>query len=107
MTATLCVVALIYYRGWVRLRKVLPSVPSRWWPYAFVGGLFALWVAIGSPLAALDEELLSVHMAQHILLSLLAAPLILLGAPALPLLYGLPRLFKLRRGVAIVRQSSS
>jgi putative membrane protein len=70
-----------------------------------MGGLLALWAAIGSPLAALDEELLSVHMAQHILLSLLAAPLILLGAPALPLLYGLPRLFKLRRGVARLLRS--
>jgi putative membrane protein len=100
LSVTLCVAALIYYRGWVRLRQVLPTLPSRWWPYAFVGGLLALWAAIGSPLAALDEELLSVHMMQHILLSLLAPPLILLGAPALPLLYGIPRLFKLRGGVA-------
>jgi len=100
LSVTLCVAALIYYRGWVRLRELLPAVPSQWWPYAFVGGLFALWAAIQSPLAALDEELLSVHMVQHILLSLVAAPLILLGAPALPLLYGIPRLFKLRGGVA-------
>jgi putative membrane protein len=104
LSATLCVVALIYCRGWLRLREVLPTVPSRWWPYAFVGGLFALWAAIGSPLAALDEKLLSVHMVQHILISLLAAPLILLGAPALPLLYGVPRIFKLRSGaVRLVR----
>ncbi len=101
MTAALCVLALIYYRGWVRLRQVLPIVAARWWPYAFVGGLFALWVAIGSPLAALDEELLTVHMAQHILLSVVAPPLILLGAPALPLLYGVPRRFMLH--VAVVR----
>ncbi len=100
MSVTLCVAALVYYRGWIRLRQVLPTLPSRWWPCAFVGGLFALWAASRSPLAALDEELLSVHMAQHILLSLLAAPLILLGAPALPLLYGMPRHFKLRGGVA-------
>jgi len=105
LSATLCVAALIYYRGWVRLRQLLPTVPSRWWPYAFVGGLFALWAAIGSPLAALDEELLSVHMVQHILLSLIAAPLILLGAPALPLLYGIPRLFNLRGGVARLLRS--
>jgi len=98
LIAALCVAGLIYYRGWRRLREVLPILPSRWWPYAFAGGLFALWAAIGSPLAELDEELLSVHMAQHILLSLIAAPLILLGAPALPLLYGIPQLFTLRRG---------
>jgi cytochrome c oxidase assembly factor CtaG len=105
LTAALCVAALIYYRGWVRLRHVLPTGPSRWSPYAFAGGLFALWAAIGSPLAELDEELLSVHMAQHILLSLIAAPLILLGAPALPLLHGMPRLFKLRSLVARLLRS--
>jgi cytochrome c oxidase assembly factor CtaG len=66
---------------------------SPWRPSAFFGGLVTLWVAVGSPLAALDEELLSVHMVQHLLLSAVAAPLILLGAPALPLLLGLPRGF--------------
>jgi putative membrane protein len=93
LVATLCVAALTYYRGWLRLRQILPNVPSRWWPYAFVSGLLALWVAIGSPLATLDEELLSVHMAQHLLLTVVAAPLMLLGAPALPLMYGVPRRF--------------
>jgi putative membrane protein len=106
LSAALCVVALIYCRGWVRLRHVLPIVAARWWPYAFVGGLFAFWAAIESPLAALDEELLTVHMAQHILLSLLAPPLILLGAPALPLLYGIPRPFKVRVGVARLLRSA-
>jgi len=38
-------------------------------------------------------------------LSLVAAPLILLGAPALPLLYGIPRLFKLRSQVARLLRS--
>jgi cytochrome c oxidase assembly factor CtaG len=50
----------------------------------------ALWLALGSPLAQLDEALLSVHMVQHLLLSTVAAPLILLAAPALPLLHALP-----------------
>jgi putative membrane protein len=105
VSVILCLAAVVYYRGWLRLRQVLPTLPSRWWPYAFAGGLLALWAAVGSPLAALDEELLSVHMVQHILLSLLAAPLILLAAPALPLLYGIPRLFNLRGGVARLLRS--
>ena len=50
--------------------------------FAFGAGLLALGIAIGSPLAMLHEHLLSGHMAQHILLSLVAAPLILLGAPS-------------------------
>ena len=96
MSTILLIVALVYYRGWVRLRELLPTVRSGWWPFGFIGGLFALWAAIESPLAALDEELLSVHMVQHLLLSVVAAPLILLGAPALPLLHGVPRRFMLR-----------
>ncbi len=91
MTVTLFVVTLVYCRGWLRLRRTLPHVASRWWPCALASGLFAVWAAIGSPLATLDDELLSIHMVQHILLSVFAAPLILLGAPALPLLYGIPR----------------
>src|SRR5437016_4516824 len=84
----LILTALVYLRGWFRLCRLLPDITSRWWPWAFLGGLFALWSAAGSPLAAFDEALLSAHMVQHILLSAVAAPLLLLGAPALPLLHG-------------------
>ena len=58
-----------------------------------MSGLFSLWAAVGSPLAALDHQLLTAHMAQHLLLMTVAAPLILLGAPAIALLHGLPQRF--------------
>jgi cytochrome c oxidase assembly factor CtaG len=93
LASALALAALVYCRGWFRLRRLVPEVIAPWRPCAFLGGLVALWAAVGSPLAALDEELLSVHMVQHLLLSAVAAPLILLGAPALPLLLGLPRGF--------------
>ncbi len=48
-------------------------------------GLFIVWVAVGSPLAALDHQMLTFHMLQHLLLMTVAAPLILLAAPAIPL----------------------
>jgi putative membrane protein len=50
---------------------------------ALLGGLFALWIAVGSPLAGLDHHLLAAHMAQHLLLMTVSAPLIVLGIPAL------------------------
>jgi cytochrome c oxidase assembly factor CtaG len=55
--------------------------------------LFFIWVAAASPLAALDHELLTVHMVQHLLLMTLAPPLLWLGAPRKALLHGLPQRF--------------
>jgi cytochrome c oxidase assembly factor CtaG/ferredoxin len=51
-----------------------------------------------SPLDAFAGWLLTVHMIQHLLLMMVAAPLLLSGAPYLPLLFGLPREF-LRDGL--------
>jgi len=59
---------------------------------ALVTGLFFLWVAVGSPLAAMDHRLLIAHMAQHLLLMTVSAPLILAGIPAITLWLGLNRL---------------
>jgi cytochrome c oxidase assembly factor CtaG len=50
-----------------------------------------VWLAVASPLAALDEALLSIHMVQHLTLMVIAPPLILLGNPVAALLQGLPR----------------
>jgi cytochrome c oxidase assembly factor CtaG len=103
LVLALTVAALVYCRGWFRLRGLLPDIASPWYPSAFLGGLVALWVAVGSRLAALDHEMLSVHMVQNLLLSAVAAPLILLGAPALPLLHGIPRSTVLRRLAPLLR----
>lgn len=86
-------VALTYLRGWMRLRHSSPSLIGAWRPATFLAGMLSLWIAIGSPLSAFDETSLSVHMVQHILLMLVVPPLVLLGAPSLPLLHGLPQWF--------------
>ncbi|MGJ5818137.1 cytochrome c oxidase assembly protein [Paludibaculum fermentans] len=43
-------------------------------------GAGVLWIAIASPLSHLDHHLLTAHMVQHLLIMLVAGPLILLGA---------------------------
>ena len=53
--------------------------------------LAALFIAIASPLHAYADLLLTAHMLQHLLLMLIVPPLLLAGAPSLPLLRGLPR----------------
>ena len=88
---TLFITGLVYVRGWLRIRNLLPEVIPTWRLAAFLSGLLSLWVAIGSPLAAFDDVSLSVHMVQHLLLMAVVPPLALLGAPSLPLLRGLPQ----------------
>jgi cytochrome c oxidase assembly factor CtaG len=48
---------------------------------AFMGGLSILVAALISPVDAYADASFTVHMAQHLLLSLLAPPLLALGAP--------------------------
>jgi putative membrane protein len=48
-------------------------------------GVLVIWIATASPPAALDQDLLTVHMLQHLLVMTLAPPLILLGMPRKPL----------------------
>ena len=94
VNVSLCLAALVYSIGWLRLHKVFPNLISTWRLAAFLAGIVSLWIAIGSPLEAFDDVSLSIHMVQHLLLMAVAPPLILLGAPALPLLRGLPRLIR-------------
>jgi len=90
-TLLAAVTAIVYVRGWRRLSRLTPGVFSRRRLAAFLAGLGVLWLALASPIDAFDSFLLADHMLQHLLLMVAAPPLILLGAPALPLLHGLPR----------------
>jgi cytochrome c oxidase assembly factor CtaG len=92
-TLSIVVAALLYTLGWYRLRLASVQVIPRWRAVSFLFGLLLIWVALGSPLSGLDEQLLTVHMIQHLLLMTVAPPLILLGAPLMPLLHGLPQRF--------------
>lgn len=59
---------------------------------AFALGWATLAVALVSPLHALGETLFAAHMLQHLLMMLIAAPLIVLGLPHLSLLWAIPSL---------------
>src|SRR3984893_16792581 len=85
--------AVLYLRGWIHLRLSRVNIIPAWRVGSFLLGMFLIWLALGSPLAAFDEKLLTVHMVQHLLLMTIAPPLILVGAPVMPLLHGLPRQF--------------
>jgi putative membrane protein len=93
VSAPLILVALVYVRGWLRVRKLDLHTIETWRAGSFVLGLLFIWLAVASPIAALDHELLTIHMVQHLLLMTLAPPLIWFGAPMKPLLHGLPQGF--------------
>ena len=71
---------------------------SGWRVAAFSGGLLALFIALISPLDALSGALFSAHMVQHLLLMMVAAPLLVLGAPPVALTWALPQRWRARVG---------
>lgn len=74
----LAVLALGLY-GWVALRAVRRWPPQRllW----FAAGVTALVFALCSGLDAYGDRLLSIHMVQHLVLTLVAPPLLIMGRP--------------------------
>lgn len=72
--------------AWIAaVRRVNAAHPTNRVPrirtVAFLSGLAAIAIALQSGIERYDTALFSVHMVQHILLTLVAAPLIALGAP--------------------------
>jgi len=87
----LSIALIVYLRGWRAAQRTRPHELPLWRAACFVAGILSLWIAVASPIAALDDYLLAAHMIQHFILMSIAPPLIVLGAPAVPLLRGLPR----------------
>jgi cytochrome c oxidase assembly factor CtaG len=83
--------ALLYWVG--SRRTVTPkrtAAAQRWRDAAFYTAMFTLAVALASPIEPLSEQLFSVHMVQHVLLMLVAAPLVVLSRPWIRLWRALP-----------------
>ena len=91
VTTELAVTAAIYVRGWYQIRRTRPELFPPWRLAAFLGGVLAIFVAVASPLDTFSESLLFMHMGQHFVLMSIAPPLIVAGAPVVPMLRGLPR----------------
>jgi putative copper resistance protein D len=82
---------LVAALGWIwvvrRIDRRHPANPvPRRRSIAFLGGLAVIAFALMSGIDAYDTTLFSIHMVQHLLLTLVAAPMIALGAPITTLL---------------------
>ncbi len=82
---------VLYVAGWRAAHRTRPRQLPPWRAVCFVAGIVSLWIAIASPIDALDDYLLAAHMIQHFILMSIAPPLIVLGAPMVPLLRGIPK----------------
>ena len=70
-----------------RVNGTHPRVPiPRWRVLAWLAGLAAILVALVSAVDVYAETFLTVHMVQHLLLAMVAPPLLALGAPVTLLL---------------------
>src|SRR5579863_2232009 len=104
-TATLLILmAGLYLRGFVQMHRQMPARFTLHLMGFYLSGIVALAVALVSPLEALDERLLITHMVQHLLLLMIAPPLLLLGAPQIPIIRALPPSIA-KRTVGVIAKS--
>ncbi len=83
-TATAAIASLVAAR---RVNRRRPRVPVPVWrQMAWLAGLATVLIALVSAIDLYSGELLSVHMVQHLLLAMIAPPLLALGAPVTLLL---------------------
>ena len=107
-----CLVAeVLYFRGWRVLVNAEQAKAARtkarsvtndsqvgeyrwgswfWRGTYFLGAIFVLILASSAPVDILSGRLFWVHMIQHLLMLVVIAPLLVAGAPLLPLWLGLP-----------------
>lgn len=99
IVAPLLVAAGLYAQG---ARTLWSSARGRgvavWEAGCFAAGWVTLALALVSPLHTASEQIFSAHMIQHELLMVVAAPLLLLGRPALVMLWAFPLRVRQRIG---------
>jgi putative membrane protein len=100
--AGLAAAAYAYTRGlralWTRAGR--GRVVSGWRAASYFAGLASVFIALVSPVDAIGGALFSVHMTQHLLLIMVAAPLIVLGDPVTVTLWAFPVRWRRRIGLA-------
>ncbi len=104
----------LYVKGWRRLRQRSNRARSAkqtngwraaagWRPVSYLAGLVFVGLALMSPLDVLGSMLFSMHMIQHLLLIMIAPPLLLIANPMPFMLWGLPNTWRLKIGRGIAR----
>lgn len=106
----------LYLRGWFRLRAIQKRIDIRrkkqrwrlqrrgaplatsWRLVSYLAGWLVIFVALTSGIDAYSSMFFFVHMIQHLLLIMVAPPLLWLGQPYAIGAWGLPRVLRLELG---------
>lgn len=96
----------LYTVGWRRLRRRArgrAQLASGWRLASYLTGLVFIGISLLSPIDTMAQQLFLMHMIQHLLLIMIAPPLLLLANPMPFVLWGLPD--RARRSVGGVLSS--
>ena len=111
----LLVLGCLYAAGWWRLRRRTAdsrrtrsagqrrTLAATWRLVSYLAGLACIALSLLSPIDSLGQQLFFMHMIQHLLLIMIAPPLLLIANPMPVLLWGLPGKWRLKTGHALAR----
>ncbi len=91
IVVSLVLAAALYWLGVRYSRRAGLARRLTWWRSAcFAAGLLVIFFALDGPMDSAADMWLTAHMVQHELLVMIAAPLLLLGAPLWPMWRAVP-----------------
>ncbi len=90
LTLSVALLAALYLRGWLAIRRTRPAQFDALRLASFLSGLTLFWIATASPLDGFADALLTAHMVEHLLLMSAIPMLLLYAQPVVPLLRSLP-----------------
>jgi putative membrane protein len=109
----LLILGYLFTAGWLRLRnrtadsrQKRPSagrqlLTATWRLVSYWTGLVCIALSLLSPIDSLGQQLFFMHMIQHLLLIMIAPPLLLIANPMPVVLWGLPDKWRLKAGNAL------
>lgn len=103
---SIVLIGLVYFRGWMAIRKTRREQFSDVRLASFLSGLILLWVVVASPMDGFADALLTAHMIEHLMLMSAIPMLLLYGLPVVPILRGMPKLLVHRLVGRLMRISS-
>lgn len=105
--AVLLIAGILYTTGWRRIaqRSSSSKLATKRKLVAYLSGLVTLALALISPIDWLGGQLLFMHMIQHKLIVMIAAPLLWLGNPFPFMLWGMPVFLRTRVSTLFMRES--